>query len=42
VKKKKNDKDNLIFKASSADSKKLSYQDILNISKGETVVSYRK
>jgi len=37
-----NDKDKFIIKASGADKNKLKYDDILNISKGESIVTYRK
>jgi hypothetical protein len=37
-----NENDKLIIKASGADKNKLTYQDILNISKGESIVTYKK
>jgi len=37
-----NDENKLIIKASGADKKKLTFNDILNISQGQDVETYRK
>jgi hypothetical protein len=37
-----NQNDNLIIKASGADSSKLTYNDILELSKGQDIITYRK